>query len=98
MSAAAANLLLFGVTGDLSRRMLMPSLFGLDADGLLPPDLAIWGTARSDITDDTLRQIAAIRDGWSGATANSACTTVEVVSFHESSNARSSPCLLPKWA
>jgi len=42
------SLLLFGATGDLSRRMLMPSLFGLDADGLLPPDLIIVGTARSE--------------------------------------------------
>ena len=27
---------LFGATGDLARRMLLPSLYGLDADGLLP--------------------------------------------------------------
>ncbi len=41
------TLLLFGATGDLSRRMLMPSLYGLDADGLLPAHLTIVGTARS---------------------------------------------------
>ena len=28
------TLLLFGATGDLARRMLLPSLYGLDADGL----------------------------------------------------------------
>ncbi len=30
---------IFGATGDLARRMLFPSLYFLDADGLLPPDL-----------------------------------------------------------
>ena len=49
------SLLLFGATGDLSRRMLMPSLFGLDGDGLLAPDLAIVGTARSDLDDTAFR-------------------------------------------
>ena len=43
---AATTLLLFGATGDLSRRMLIPSLFGLHGDGLLHPDLRIIGTAR----------------------------------------------------
>ena len=42
----APTLLLFGATGDLARRMLLPSLFGLDAEGLLPEGLAIYGTAR----------------------------------------------------
>ena len=45
------SLLLFGATGDLARRMLMPSLYGLDAEGLLPDDLRIVGTARSDMDD-----------------------------------------------
>ena len=31
-----STLLLFGATGDLSHRMLLPSLYGLHADGLLP--------------------------------------------------------------
>ncbi|NIJ09005.1 glucose-6-phosphate 1-dehydrogenase [Sphingomonas vulcanisoli] len=56
--SAAQTLLLFGVTGDLSRRMLLPSLFGLHADGLLPEGLMIVGTARHDIGDDGLRDEA----------------------------------------
>jgi glucose-6-phosphate 1-dehydrogenase len=55
----AHTLLLFGVTGDLSRRMLIPSLFGLHADGLLPADLLIFGTARGDMDDAGLREMAA---------------------------------------
>ena len=49
MTLPAKTILLFGATGDLSRRMLLPSLFGLDADGLLPGDLTIVGTARGEI-------------------------------------------------
>ena len=57
MSTAKA-LLLFGATGDLAQRMLLPSLFGLHADGLVDPALRIIGTARSDLTDDAYRRFA----------------------------------------
>ncbi|MEL7219199.1 MAG: glucose-6-phosphate dehydrogenase, partial [Pseudomonadota bacterium] len=55
---SADRLLLFGATGDLSRRMLLPSLCAMDADGLLPENLRIIGTARSDMTDQDFRQMA----------------------------------------
>jgi len=51
------SLLLFGATGDLARRMLMPSLFGLDSDGLLPDDLRIVGTARSHLDDESFKSL-----------------------------------------
>ena len=54
----ADRLLLFGATGDLSRRMLLPSLCALDADGLLPTDLKIIGTARSEMSDAEFRNMA----------------------------------------
>ena len=41
MSFTADTLLLFGATGDLARRMLLPSLCALDADKLLPETLRI---------------------------------------------------------
>ena len=47
-------LLLFGATGDLARRMLWPSLYALDVDGLLAADLRIVGTARSALYRDGL--------------------------------------------
>jgi glucose-6-phosphate 1-dehydrogenase len=53
-----ATLLLFGATGDLARRMLLPSLYGLDADGLLPADLRIIGTARSELAEGEFRERA----------------------------------------
>ena len=51
------TLLLFGATGDLARRMLIPSLRALDEEGLLG-DLKIVGTARSDLDDDGFRAMA----------------------------------------
>jgi len=53
-----ATLLLFGATGDLARRMLLPSLYGLDADGLLPADLRIVGTARTELSTEQYRERA----------------------------------------
>ena len=53
-----AKLLLFGATGDLAQRMLLPSLYGLHADGLLPEGLTITGTARSEHDDASYRKFA----------------------------------------
>lgn len=58
MSFTADRLLLFGATGDLAQRMLLPSLFALEADGLLAPDIKIIGTARSDMSDSEYRNFA----------------------------------------
>ncbi len=55
MAEKASTLLLFGATGDLARRMLLPSLYGLDSDGLLPPNLRIIATARTDLDDAAYR-------------------------------------------
>jgi glucose-6-phosphate 1-dehydrogenase len=58
MLEKASTLLMFGATGDLARRMLIPSLYGLDSDGLLPPDLRIIGTARTELDDNAFRDRA----------------------------------------
>ena len=52
------RLLLFGATGDLSRRMLLPSLCALDAEGLLDPRIEIVATARSAMDDLAFRNFA----------------------------------------
>lgn len=49
------TLVLFGGNGDLASRMLLPSLYHLDADGLLPADLRIIGVARSIAGSDGFR-------------------------------------------
>ncbi len=53
-----AKLLLFGATGDLAQRMLLPSLYGLHADGLLPEELTITGAARHEHDDEDYRKFA----------------------------------------
>ena len=58
MSFTADRLLLFGATGDLAQRMLLPSLAALHADGLLGEDLRIIGTARTAMSDGEFRQFA----------------------------------------
>ena len=58
MTSKAHTLLLFGATGDLSRRMLLPSLCALHAEGLVSEDLRIVGTARSEMTDSEFRNFA----------------------------------------
>jgi glucose-6-phosphate 1-dehydrogenase len=58
MIEKVSTLLMFGATGDLARRMLVPSLYGLDADGLLPDDLRIVGTARTELDDAAFRSRA----------------------------------------
>jgi glucose-6-phosphate 1-dehydrogenase len=58
MIEKASTLLMFGATGDLARRMLLPALYGLDSDSLLPEDLRIVGTARSALDDAGFRDKA----------------------------------------
>ncbi len=55
--ARSGALLLFGATGDLARRMLLPSLYALHLDRLIAPDLRIFGTARSDLDDAGFRDL-----------------------------------------
>ncbi|MDE1915669.1 MAG: glucose-6-phosphate dehydrogenase [Sphingomonadales bacterium] len=59
MSFTADRLLLFGATGDLAQRMLLPSLCALHADKLVADKLQIICTARSDYDDESFRTFAA---------------------------------------
>jgi glucose-6-phosphate 1-dehydrogenase len=47
---------ILGVAGDLGRTTLIPSLYALSAQGLLPDPVGIIGVARRDWDDETLRQ------------------------------------------
>ncbi|MGB3723024.1 MAG: glucose-6-phosphate dehydrogenase [Pacificimonas sp.] len=51
------SLILFGATGDLARRMLLPSLYALHKDGLLRDGMKIVATARSEYGDEEFRDI-----------------------------------------
>lgn len=54
------TMVIFGASGDLTRRKLVPALYSLLLDGLLPERFAVVGVARSDLTDrafvDSLRE------------------------------------------
>lgn len=57
-------MVIFGASGDLTRRKLMPAVFTLFAQGLLPPGFAVLGLGRTDLDDESFRQriAAGIRD------------------------------------
>ncbi len=59
MTQTASLLTIFGATGDLAQRMLLPSLYGLESDGLLAPSLKLLGTARSKLDDAAFRDFVA---------------------------------------
>src|SRR5213078_2077323 len=48
-------IVIFGATGDLTHRKLMPALYNLAADGDLPPAVAIIGFARREKNDEQFR-------------------------------------------
>jgi len=49
-------LVIFGATGDLTHRKLIPALYNLAADGDLPAGLRVVGFARRDKPDDVFRE------------------------------------------
>ncbi|MCS3782116.1 glucose-6-phosphate dehydrogenase [Tsukamurella ocularis] len=60
--AGPSSLVIFGVTGDLSRRKLMPAVYDLANRGLLPPGFSLVGFGRRPWTDEdfaaTVREAA----------------------------------------
>jgi len=54
-TAQPAVIVIFGATGDLTQRKLVPGLYGLATQQLLPPETAVIGVARRDIPDDEFR-------------------------------------------
>ena len=55
--AGPSGLVIFGVTGDLSRKKLMPAVYDLANRGLLPPGFALVGFARRDWGNEDFAQI-----------------------------------------
>ncbi len=48
-------LVIFGATGDLTRRLLIPALYNLAAGGLLPDGFCLIGVGRTKLSSDALR-------------------------------------------
>ncbi len=55
--AGPCSLVIFGVTGDLARKKLMPAVYDLANRGLLPPGFSLVGFARRDWADQDFGQI-----------------------------------------
>ncbi|WP_213769476.1 glucose-6-phosphate dehydrogenase [Bradyrhizobium sp. dw_78] len=47
---------IFGATGDLAHRLVIPSLYNLAANGLLPDNFCVVGVARNGMPNDELRE------------------------------------------
>ena len=60
-AAEPATIVIFGGVGDLAHRKLLPALYNLHVDGLLPPRFAVVATGRKELDDDAYRKFA--RDG-----------------------------------
>ena len=51
-------MVIFGASGDLTHRMLLPALYDLALDRRLPPRFVVVGFARTQWTDDQFREEA----------------------------------------
>jgi glucose-6-phosphate 1-dehydrogenase len=55
----ATSLVIFGATGDLARRKLLPAIYNLAHDGSLPTRFSLVGIARGSMDDEEFRNLAA---------------------------------------
>src|SRR5260221_10459532 len=55
--AGACVMVMFGVTGDLARKKLLPAIYDLANRGLLPPGFSLVGFARRDWQDEDFAQV-----------------------------------------
>src|SRR6201989_2162500 len=56
--AHPTNLAIFGATGDLANRKLLPALYNLAHDGALPERFNLVGVSRSEMSDEEFRKQA----------------------------------------
>ncbi|WNG89909.1 glucose-6-phosphate dehydrogenase [Mycobacterium sp. ITM-2016-00317] len=55
--AGPCSVVIFGVTGDLARKKLMPAIYDLANRGLLPPSFALVGFARREWADEDFSKV-----------------------------------------
>lgn len=73
--ADSCILIIFGATGDLTRRKLMPALYDLGCAGCMRAQFDVLGTGRTELSDDDFRKKMAVAVSKSGEARNfeSAC-------------------------
>jgi glucose-6-phosphate 1-dehydrogenase len=87
-------IVMFGATGDLARRKLLPGLFRLAAAGLMPGRYQIIGSSRRDLTSGQFRDLArqAVTEFGTGAPAGAAWQAFQQqLSFASAEPARTGP-------
>src|SRR5258707_3949537 len=55
-ATAACAMVIFGATGDLTKRKLLPALLNLAQENVLPQHFAIIGVAGGDFTTESFRK------------------------------------------
>jgi len=68
------TMVIFGASGDLTRRKLIPALYNLEREGLLPEAFTIVGYGRTSMSEDAFRD--RLRDGVDNFAAESLDTDV----------------------
>src|SRR3954471_17890456 len=56
-------MVIFGASGDVTKRLVVPALYNLLCDGLLNENLAILGTGRTAMDDNEFRERIGGEDG-----------------------------------
>jgi glucose-6-phosphate 1-dehydrogenase len=58
LPVAPTTMVIFGASGDLAKRKLLPALYNLAHEGALPERFNLIGAARREQTDDEFREVA----------------------------------------
>jgi glucose-6-phosphate 1-dehydrogenase len=85
-TAKPCTLVIFGATGDLTKRKLVPSLMGLAKDGLLPSGFAVIGFARRAWSNESFRKELAdgVRQFGRSETGDAFTALSDAFVFHQS--------------
>jgi glucose-6-phosphate 1-dehydrogenase len=59
LPVAPTNLVIFGATGDLARRKLLPAIYNLAHEGALPGQFNVIGVSRGEMSNEAYREMAA---------------------------------------
>lgn len=93
-----SRLVLFGATGDLAGRYLLPALAALHAAGKLPPGFRVVGSATEDWEDATFRRHAIQKLEQHAAEVPAAAREAVVRSRMSSRTTCSSSCASSRWS
>ncbi len=72
------SLVIFGATGDLTHRKLMPALYDLQCHGVLPCGLTIVGYGRKPLDDESFRALLrqAVHDHYGKEVDDALCESI----------------------